>query len=133
MIRNLHPYIRNGEMCAQCLTLFPQPNPPLSASCGECSTVRFCNRLCLARSKTSGAHPDLLCPGRNPNAIPLLQFVTSSAARHFDAVARIIAMWRGARESGDAETVRNIEQRTWQSMARVNIEEKERAKEDWCV
>ena len=120
-------------MCSQCFTLFAQRNPPLSCSCPHCDMAHFCNRLCLSKATTSAAHHPLLCPGQNKAALDLLYYIHSTAGRHLEAVAKIIARWRGEREWGDAEQADRIEQRVWNGMARVNMETKEMERKEWCV
>lgn len=120
-------------MCSQCFTLFAQRNPPLSCSCPHCDMAHFCNRLCLSKATTSAAHHPLLCPGQNKAALDLLYYIHSSAGRHLEAVAKIIARWRGEREWGEAGHAAEIEQRVWSGMARVNMETKEMERKEWCV
>jgi hypothetical protein len=120
-------------MCTQCLTIFSRPNPPLSAPCPHCDTAHFCNRLCLSRAQTSASHHDLLCPGQNPAAKDLLKVVHQQGARHLDAVAKIIALWRGEREMGQKGKAKELEQRVWHGMARINQERKEAERREWCV
>lgn len=129
----MYPYLRAQRMCTQCLTIFSRPNPPLSAPCPHCDTAHFCNRLCLSRAQASASHHDLLCPGQNPAAKDLLKFVHAQGARHLDAVAKIIALWRGERELGQKGKAKELEQRVWHGMARINQERKEAERREWCV
>ncbi|GFZ44719.1 Vesicular-fusion protein SEC18 [Saitozyma sp. JCM 24511] len=128
---NMYPYLRAQRMCTQCLTIFSRPNPPLSAPCPHCDTAHFCNRLCLSRAQASASHHDLLCPGQNPAAKDLLKFVHAQGARHLDAVAKIIALWRGERELGQKGKAKELEQRVWHGMARINQERKEAERREW--
>ncbi|WWD22794.1 hypothetical protein CI109_107288 [Kwoniella shandongensis] len=128
----LYPYLTSKQMCSQCFTLFPLPNPPLSVSCSYCDTAHFCNRLCYAKARSStAAHSDLLCPGQNPDAVNLLSFIHQKRARSVDAIARIIARWRGEREWGEKSKADEIEQRVWKGMARVSQQKKEMERKEW--
>jgi hypothetical protein len=129
----MYPYLRAQRMCTQCLTIFSRPNPPLSAPCPHCDTAHFCNRVCLSRAQASASHHDLLCPGQNPAAKGLLKLVQQQGARHLDAVAKIIALWRGERELGRKGKAKELEQRVWHGMARINQETKEAERREWCV
>jgi len=66
----------NSVACGYCTTpLSPEsplviPCPSTPSSSGPCP-IRFCNRLCLARS--SKCHP-LLCASQNPASVPLLKY-----------------------------------------------------------
>ncbi|KAK8844659.1 hypothetical protein IAR55_006506 [Kwoniella newhampshirensis] len=128
----LYPFLASKRMCSQCFTLFPQADPPLSVSCSFCDTAHFCTRLCYskARSKTA-AHHDLLCPGQNPDVVNLLTFIHQKRARSIDAVARIIARWRGERDWGDKTKADEIEHRVWKGMARVSQRKKEMERKEW--
>lgn len=116
-------------MCAQCFTLFNQRNPPLSVGCPNCDSAHFCNRLCLAKAQSSAHHP-LLCPGQNPGALELLVYIHKTGSRHLEAVAKMIAKWRGEREWGSDASL--VEQRVW-SFARVNVEQKQKERREWSV
>lgn len=120
-------------MCTTCLTLFLEPSPPLSKPCPSCDSAHFCNRLCLGRAKEAAAHHDLLCPGANPSCWPLLKYIRDNGARHLAAVARIIALWRGAKASGDVKEATRIEKRVWTGMARINQLDKEKERREWYV
>lgn len=128
--RDLYKPLLQQQMCSQCFTLWPTRNPPLSVACPHCDMAHFCNRLCLSKATASAAHHPLLCPGQNRAALDLIYYIHSTSGRHLEAVARIIAKWRGEREWGDAEVV---EQRVWKGMARVSIERKEMERKEWQV
>lgn len=127
----LKPHLASKTLCTHCLTQFAQPNPPLSVECPNCPTAHFCNRLCLSRAKTSASHHELLCEGVNPSAAKLNALVAANEWRSLDIVARIIAKWRGERAWGTASAAAEIEQRVWNSIARVNMETRESEKSDW--
>nr|XP_018266259.1 uncharacterized protein I303_00234 [Kwoniella dejecticola CBS 10117]OBR88417.1 hypothetical protein I303_00234 [Kwoniella dejecticola CBS 10117] len=131
---SLWPYLSSHEMCTQCLTLFPQPNPPLSVMCTYCREAHFCNRLCYSKASSSSssssgagcsssAHNDFLCPGQNPGCSALLSFIHQKKARDLDGVARIIASWKREREYGDEKLAKEIERRVWGSLARVRADD----------
>ncbi|WVF66642.1 hypothetical protein IAT40_001383 [Kwoniella sp. CBS 6097] len=148
----LYPYLNSRQMCSQCFNLFERPAPPMSVPCNYCPEAHFCNRLCYAKARGSasssapssssspasshshiggGGHHDLLCPGQNKDAASLLSFIKQKGTRSLDAVARIIALWRGEREWGDMERAKAIEDRIWKGMARVSQKDKEAERREW--
>lgn len=135
---DLYQYLLSKRMCGYCFTMFPMANPSLSVPCGHCDSAHFCNRLCLAKARSSGAHHDLMCPGQNDRVLDLLKFIHARGGRHLDAVAKIIANWRSARdwtdtsEGGEGEgKAKDIENRIWGGMARISIEKKEMERREW--
>ncbi|WRT63316.1 uncharacterized protein IL334_000221 [Kwoniella shivajii] len=129
---SLTQYLTSREMCSQCLTLFPQPNPPLSVPCTFCGEAQFCNRLCYSKAvKGSSGHHDLLCPGQNKEVKSILKLIQSKQNRDLQAVIKIIAKWRGEREWGSSSARKEIEDRIWNSMARVNQRTKEEERREW--
>jgi hypothetical protein len=48
-----------------------------------------------------------------------------------ECVARIIALWRGLRESGQDEELKSLEERVWKGMARVNQVDKLKERKEW--
>ncbi|KAL7420279.1 hypothetical protein Q5752_005248 [Cryptotrichosporon argae] len=123
----LRPALSSGSMCTHCLALFPQPDPPLSASCAHCS-ARFCNRLCASRAAAS-SHPALLCPGQNPAAAELERAVVQHEWRALDVVARLVARWRAEREDGRGETAARV----WEGTARVDMHARMSERADWAA
>ncbi|KAL4260379.1 Histone-lysine N-methyltransferase SET5 [Pleurotus pulmonarius] len=63
--------------CGFCSTPFATASPLITSCPGSSSSsaapcpIKFCSRLCLARSKK---HHPLLCPSQNPSCVPLLKF-----------------------------------------------------------
>ena len=112
--------------------LNPQ-SPALSVSCAHCDMAYFCNRLCQSKANSSASHHDLLCPGQNEAALDILKHIHQQGSRHLDAVAKIIALWRGARDGGDSILASDIDRRIWGGMARISIEKKEMERREWCV
>ncbi|KAF8154243.1 hypothetical protein B0H34DRAFT_784189 [Crassisporium funariophilum] len=75
--------------CGYCTTPFGDGSPliitcPSSSSSSYCP-IRFCNRLCLARSAKT--HP-LLCAAQNPASVPLLKFARDSQWMALHALAQ---------------------------------------------
>ncbi|OCF34784.1 protein lysine methyltransferase SET5 [Kwoniella heveanensis CBS 569] len=124
----LYPYLTSRQMCSQCFNLFERPAPPMSVPCNYCPEAHFCNRLCYAKAR---GHHDLLCPGQNKEAASLLSFIRQKGTRSLDAVARIIALWRGEREWGDKDRAKAIEDRVWKGIARVSQKDKETERREW--
>ncbi|WVQ94251.1 hypothetical protein IAU59_001330 [Kwoniella sp. CBS 9459] len=138
----LYPYLTSRQMCSQCFNLFERPAPPMSVPCNYCPDAHFCNRLCYAKARGSassssstqiggGGHHDLLCPDQNKDAASLLSFIKQKGTRSLDAVARIIALWRGEREWGEEQKAKAIEDRIWKGMARVSQKDKEAERREW--
>ncbi|WVW81379.1 hypothetical protein I302_103371 [Kwoniella bestiolae CBS 10118] len=128
---DLTPYLSSREMCSQCLTLFPQPNPPLSVPCKHCAESHFCNRRCYSKATEQGTHNDYLCPGQNRECKALLSFINQKKARDIQGVARIIALWRRYRDLGDEKRAGEVEKRVWGSMARISQRTKEGERREW--
>lgn len=130
---NLYSPLLSQQMCTQCYTYFSRPAPPLSVPCPYCPLAHFCNRLCLSKARSSASHHELLCPSQNPGCKELLEYINQQGNRPVEAVARIVAKWRGEREwSGEGEA-KKVEERVWKGMARVNQEKKESERKEWCV
>lgn len=123
-------HLEDQVLCTHCLAMW-QPPPPGAVQCRDCSKAFFCNRLCMSRGSSSGSHHVLLCEGVNPLASKLNRFMAESEWRSIDAVARIIARWRGERAWGEEGAAEAIEKRVWDSMARLNMRVREEGKEDW--
>lgn len=73
-----HPLFREiydlqvaSKACGFCTTPLNLTSPLLISCPNSPCSLRFCNRLCSARS--SKTHP-LLCPSSNPASVPLLKF-----------------------------------------------------------
>ncbi|WWC97460.1 hypothetical protein V866_004340 [Kwoniella sp. B9012] len=128
---DLTPYLSSREMCSQCLTLFPQPNPPLSVPCKYCAEVHFCNRRCYSKAVDQGTHNDYLCPGQNRECKALLSFINQKKARDIQGVARIIAQWRKYRDLGETKKAEEVETRVWGVMARISQRVKEAERREW--
>jgi hypothetical protein len=128
--RQINDFISQRGMCSHCLTLFTGPSR-LLVECPNCEDATFCNRLCYGRREDTSSHSDLLCPGTNPAAIPLLSYIQELGWRDLQAAARIVAKWRILRESGDEEALKALEARVWGGMARVNQVEKESERKQW--
>jgi len=62
-----------------------------------------------------------------------MSLIASHHWRSIDVVAKIWALWRGARATGGVEGAREIERRIWGGMARVNMEKREAEKREWFV
>lgn len=123
-------YCRDRKLCTHCLSLWAPP-PPGVVGCRDCSDAFFCNRLCMSRGSSSGSHHVLLCEGVNPGAAKLNKFMKEREWRSIDAVARILAKWRGERAWGEDGSAEAIEKRVWESMARMNMRTREEGQEDW--
>jgi hypothetical protein len=67
----------------------------------------------------------------NPGCDPLLAFIRQEGFRDLECVARIIALWRGLRESGQDEELKSLEERVWKGMARVNQVDKLKERKEW--
>ncbi|ORX41271.1 hypothetical protein BD324DRAFT_648148 [Kockovaella imperatae] len=126
----LYSALLGKQMCSHCFFLFSRPSPPMSAPCPHCDQAVFCNRLCASKASSS-SHPDLLCPGLNPAAQPLWKLIRDTNGRYLETAAKIVAKWRWERELGDKGKAKEIEQRVWNGMARVSMEEREKEKKEW--
>lgn len=123
-------HCRDRTLCTHCLALWAPP-PPGVVGCRDCADAWFCNRLCMSRGCSSGSHHVLLCEGVNPAAGKLNRFMKEREWRSIDAVARILAKWRGERAWGEDGAADALEKRIWESMARMNMRTREEGKEDW--
>lgn len=123
-------HCKDRVLCTHCLALW-NPPPATVVGCRDCSDAWFCNRLCMSRGSSSGSHHVLLCEGVNPAAHKLNKFMAEREWRSVDAVARILAKWRGERAWGEEGAAEAIEKRVWESMARMNMRTREEGKEDW--
>lgn len=124
-------HCRDRVLCTHCLALWRTGPPAGAVACRDCDGAWFCNRLCMSRGSSSGSHHVLLCEGVNPAAGRLNQFMAERKWRSIDAVARILAMWRGERAWGERGGADAIEKRVWHSMARMNMKTREEGTEDW--
>ncbi|KIR28868.1 putative protein lysine methyltransferase SET5 [Cryptococcus deuterogattii LA55] len=122
--------LTQSMMCSQCFSLFARPSPPLSVPCPHCITAHFCNRLCYTKSLSS-SHLPLLCPGLNPDASSLMDFIRKRGERSVEGVAKILARWRGEREWGAKGKAEEMEKRIWKGMARVSQKRKEMERREW--
>lgn len=127
--RQINDYMTKGGMCTHCFNILN--GSKMTVSCPHCQMAGFCNRLCFSRREVSASHHDLLCPGQNPGCEPLLAFIRSEGWRDLECAARIIAMWRALRESGQEEELKNLEERVWKGMARVNQVDKMKERREW--
>lgn len=93
-------------------------------------TAHFCNRLCYTKSLSS-SHLPLLCPGLNPDASSLMDFIRKRGERSVEGVAKILARWRGEREWGAKGKAEEMEKRIWKGMARVSQKRKEMERREW--
>ncbi|KAI0092344.1 SET domain-containing protein [Irpex rosettiformis] len=116
--------------CGYCSTpLHNLSNPALTLRCDSpaqtpsCS-IRFCNRLCLSRSKKT--HP-LLCPAQNPASVPLLRFAQANQWQALHALAQCTARLLLSEQRDEKELLddRNIVN----GLAQLGMEE--RAKGGW--
>ena len=137
--RNLYDLQMSSHACGHCST--PLSSSPLVVPCSSASTpsptpcpVRFCSRLCLARSART--HP-LLCAARNPASAPLLHFArrTQWMALHAlsQCTARILLSYQndagGGSGKADGETGFAEDWEVVRAFAQLGMEE--RAKGGW--
>lgn len=77
-----------GDLCTHCF--LPTSHSPMPVSCGAGACgARFCHRNCQSRAMAT--HHALLCPGTNPAAGKLLQFLTQYQWHSVHTVARMLA------------------------------------------
>lgn len=124
----------NGQMCSTCLAPFlAGSSSVLRITCPKCQKATFCNKTCYNRRRETAAHHELLCEGSNPACRPLWLAIKAQKLRYLHCVARLVALWRGAREWGEPGQAEEIEQRVWKGMARVNMRDREMALREWRV
>ena len=75
MSREIYDLQMSSQHCGHCTTRLP-PDSSLVTPCSSSTSAtpcpfRYCNRLCLKRSRST--HP-LLCAAQNPASVPLLTF-----------------------------------------------------------
>ncbi|WWC67212.1 uncharacterized protein I206_101119 [Kwoniella pini CBS 10737] len=129
---SLWPFLEDNDMCTSCLTLFQQKNQPLSIKCKFCKQINFCNRLCYKKSiEENSTHNDFLCIEQNSNSKSILNFIKQKKSRDLQGVIRIISKWRKEREFGDLNKSIEIQNRIWNSMARINQKLKEEERKEW--
>ena len=109
--------------CGYCTTMLTLDSPLINACPASSSTafcpVRFCNRLCLARS--AKAHP-LLCQAQNPAAWPLLKYAKDTKWMALHALAQCTSRLLLSNQLGDAAF-----QADWdiiKGMAELNMEDR---------
>jgi len=90
-----------SQHCGQCTTRL-SPDSSLVTPCSSSSSAtpcpfRYCNRLCLKRSRNT--HP-LLCPAQNPGSVPLLTFARKSGWLAIHALAQCTSRILCAQQQG---------------------------------
>ncbi|EPQ55921.1 SET domain-containing protein [Gloeophyllum trabeum ATCC 11539] len=92
-----------SRACTYCST--PLTDKPMAVDCPSSTSssycpARFCNRLCLSRS---GATHSLLCPSRNPAAVPLINFARQMQWQTLHSLAqctaRLLLAWQQGEEA----------------------------------
>ncbi|KAH9943894.1 SET domain-containing protein [Amylocystis lapponica] len=113
--------------CSYCST--PLHSAPITTSCPASSSgtpcpAKFCNRLCLARSRRT--HP-LLCPVQNPASTPLRTFARQNQWQALHALSQCAARILLTHEQDEAAFRADWE--VFTSFAQLGMEE--RAKGEW--
>jgi hypothetical protein len=87
--REIYDLQMSSQHCGQCTSRLA-PDSSLVIPCSSSTSAtpcsfRYCNRLCLRRSRST--HP-LLCPAQNPASVPLLAFARKSEWQAVHALAQ---------------------------------------------
>jgi hypothetical protein len=87
--REIYDLQMSSQHCGQCTSrLAPESSlvtPCSSSTSATPCSFRYCNRLCLKRSRST--HP-LLCAAQNPASVPLLAFARKSEWQAVHALAQ---------------------------------------------